>query len=342
MVSIIIPVYNAERFLSRCVDSVLAQTQTDIQLILVDDGSVDKSGRICDTYAEKDGRVQVIHQKNAGVSAARNAGLDAAKGEYICFVDADDTLEPNMLAYTTTAAFTNGADLVLFDPFVHEQGSNTVSVDSMFFFEKSIGVKKDDITPECLRFMAGTVWRVLYKRELLEKNELRFDTSLPLSEDRMFNIMAMGCCEKLYYLREPLYHYWINSNSAVRKYRENMLQIVLNTHRSLSRVVERYWGAEYLQIYEKVNLVDGALLCVYNAFAIENTRTLRQKYQEVKRVVNEPAIRQAYSKLNQRTLRQQLVWRRCSALLCVVGWLWNRKNKKQVKDSVMIFEEERL
>ena len=96
MLSVIIPVYKVEQYLCRCIDSVLAQTYTDLEIILVDDGSPDGSGAICDEYAAKDSRIKVIHQKNAGVSAARNAGMDLASGEYLAFIDSDDFIEPEM------------------------------------------------------------------------------------------------------------------------------------------------------------------------------------------------------------------------------------------------------
>ena len=108
-VTVIVPVYNVEQYLRRCIDSILAQTFGDLELILVDDGSADSSGVICDAYAEKDSRVKVIHQKNSGVSAARNTGLDAAEGEYIAFVDSDDHVDPDYLA----ALLQTKADLVI-------------------------------------------------------------------------------------------------------------------------------------------------------------------------------------------------------------------------------------
>lgn len=97
MVSIIVPIYNAEQYISKCIESILAQTYRDFELILVDDGSTDMCGKICDEYAKQDSRVHVIHQENKGVSAARNAGISLAKGEYIMFVDSDDFITENML-----------------------------------------------------------------------------------------------------------------------------------------------------------------------------------------------------------------------------------------------------
>lgn len=327
MVSIILPVYNARTDLKRCVQSVLSQTYGDFELILINDGSTDGSAALCDELAAGDSRITVIHQENAGVSVARNTGLDAARGEWVCFVDADDTLEPDMLERTLDAARQHDVQLVLFDPYVRAKGQSRAEVDSMPFFPESTVVTKKEMTPTQLRFMAGTVWRILYKRALIESNGLRFDEILPLSEDRLFNIGALGCCDRLYYLRQPLYHYWVNPGSAARKYRENMMDVVINTHKRLSAALETYWGPEYLPIYERVNLVDGALLCVYNAFSPKSSMTLGQKYGQVKQIVNRPEIRCAYEKLEKKSVRQQLVWHRCCALLCVTAWLWHLKHR---------------
>lgn len=325
MVSIIVPVYNAERYLEKCVESVLKQTMKDYQLILVDDGSTDKSAALCDAFAAQDSRVTVIHQKNAGVSVARNVGMNAATGEWICFLDADDTILPQLLERTTAVGRDSGAQLVLFDPYVYE--GDRITVDSMPFFTESTLISRKDITPEMLRFMAGTVWRVLYSRQLLQDNGLRFEVTLPLSEDRLFNIEAMGCCESLYYLREPLYNYMILSNSSVRKYRANLLEVVMNTHERFSRILEALWGKEYCPIYEKINLVDGSLLCVYSTFAPESALTWKERYQKIREIVNKPEIHGAYDRLEKRTMRQKLVWKKRVLLLCLTAWVWNTWHK---------------
>ena len=111
VISIIVPVYNVEQYLRRCVDSILAQTFTDFECILIDDGSPDNCPAICDEYAERDNRIIVIHQKNAGVSAARNAGLDLARGEWIGFVDSDDWCDPGMYEFLYKNAITNQVDI---------------------------------------------------------------------------------------------------------------------------------------------------------------------------------------------------------------------------------------
>ena len=114
-VSIIVPVYNVDKFLHKCVDSILAQTLTDFELLLVDDGSKDNSGLICDKYAAKDSRVRVFHKENGGVSSARNLGLENAQGDWIIFIDSDDWIEPNMLKDIYEKAILEHADLVYCD-----------------------------------------------------------------------------------------------------------------------------------------------------------------------------------------------------------------------------------
>ena len=114
MISVIIPVYNVEKFLAECVDSVLAQTYTDWEAILVDDGATDASGAMCDAYAAKDPRIRVIHRENGGLSAARNTGLKAARGEYVYFLDSDDYIEPDTLALLLETAEREQADVVFF------------------------------------------------------------------------------------------------------------------------------------------------------------------------------------------------------------------------------------
>ena len=124
-VSIIVPVYNVELYLSKCIDSILAQSFTDWECILVDDGSKDSSGKICDEYALKDTRIKVIHQTNKGVSVARQVGIDNASGEYSIHIDPDDWVEPNMLEELYNKAKTDDADMVICDYFKHEGGTQT-------------------------------------------------------------------------------------------------------------------------------------------------------------------------------------------------------------------------
>lgn len=169
MISIIVPVYKVEPYLRRCVDSILAQTYTDFELILVDDGSPDNCGAICDEYAAKDSRIRVIHQENGGLSAARNAGLDVAAGEYITFVDSDDLLLDTYLEMLFDTIHTKGADISVCDiiKFSNDEqlkieSDNQTSVATMSGRDACASIyKMDGIVP----VMA---WGKLYKRELFD------------------------------------------------------------------------------------------------------------------------------------------------------------------------------
>lgn len=122
--SCIVPIYNVEKYLPQCIESILNQTHSNFELILVDDGSPDNCGKICDEYEKKDNRIAVIHKKNGGVSAARNAGLDAATGEYICFSDSDDWLEKDYIEYLLNLSIENDAEYVLTDSMFTSEDSD--------------------------------------------------------------------------------------------------------------------------------------------------------------------------------------------------------------------------
>ena len=124
LVSVIIPVYNVEKYLARCIQSVCGQSYQGLEIILVDDGSKDKSGVICDEYAERDGRIKVIHKENGGLGDARNAGVEKAEGKYLLFVDSDDRIHENLVRDTVETAEKNQADMVIFDYIGEEENGN--------------------------------------------------------------------------------------------------------------------------------------------------------------------------------------------------------------------------
>ena len=204
LISVVIPVYKAEQWLHACVDSVLAQTYQNLEVILVDDGSPDGSGAICDEYAARDSRVRVIHhQKNEGVCAAKNAGLNAATGAYIGFVDADDYIDPDMYRSLYERLQTTGADLAQCrHSLVTEDGSLmyvTPDVeDGVLDRESAIkGLFTGDV--QCV------VWDKLYKKEILEG--LRFDPRFPVGEDMFFSYQLLKRCGRVALMREAYYTY---------------------------------------------------------------------------------------------------------------------------------------
>ncbi len=199
MYSVVIPVYNAQSTLGRCVDSWLAQTRTDLEVILVDDGSTDQSGRLCEEYAQRDKRIRVIHQANAGVSAARNAGIETAEGEFLLFTDSDDYVEADCLEKMSRFQQEAGADLVLCGYHHLYDGADIQKV------PKPAGVYRFSDHPEEFLHLyeqgfLNMPWNKLYKKELAG----RFDTSLSLGEDLLFNLDYLRTCRTAAVLAEPL------------------------------------------------------------------------------------------------------------------------------------------
>lgn len=205
-VSIIVPVYKVEKYLNRCVDSILAQTFTDFECILIDDGSPDNCPAICDEYAEKDPRVKVIHQKNAGVSAARNAGLDAAEGDWIGFVDSDDWIEKDMYQILYEDAVESKSDVVVCGLYEQKIKINKIIL------------KRDEGIKNIFKkngFGGFSVLRLINAKKL---GKLRFDVHVSYMEDVKFFYELFKKCESIYWHNVPLYHYENNEESVTRKY----------------------------------------------------------------------------------------------------------------------------
>lgn len=218
LVSIIVPVYKVEQYLTRCVESIVAQTYSHLEIILVDDGSPDGSGVLCDTLASKDARIKVIHKENGGVASARNAGMEAATGVYLMFVDSDDYIKSHMVEALVRSAIETKADLVI--------GGYTVlarrgTIDRTFgggvysgpeqisaLLDRKIG---DSILNTC--------WGKLYRADAIREKQ---DSAFPIGEDWVFNIVNLKHMQKIALLDEELYFYECRNQSITRsKYKLN-------------------------------------------------------------------------------------------------------------------------
>ena len=211
MVSVIVPVYQVEAYLPRCVDSILAQTYTDYELILVNDGTKDGCPAIMEAYAQKDARIRLVHKENGGLSSARNAGLDLAKGRFIAFVDSDDYIEPTLLEDTVRAALETGADQVLFNyRIVNEQGVQGAYLD---FEDEVIDVDQLGLAKYFYRYWmpykhGQEAWSKLYRRSVIEDNHLRFAPNNEIfAEDTLFSAMYLMHTHKIAALAAPYVHY---------------------------------------------------------------------------------------------------------------------------------------
>lgn len=226
-ISVIVPVYNVEKYLPRCLDSILASTFKDFEVILVDDCGPDNSRAICDEYAAKDARVRVIaNPHNMGVSAARNNGLDNARGKYISFIDSDDYIDATMYEKMRTAIERNNVDMAGCNAWnVEENGKKEVI--------KYLGIKKDSKTSFAalgngIYKSSFHVCRLLFKKEVIEN--ARFPEGIPFAEDAAFLLEVYPKLNDIYFLAEPLYYYCRHfDNVTLRRNAKNMAFLKLSS-----------------------------------------------------------------------------------------------------------------
>lgn len=218
MISVIVPIYNAEKYLHRCIKRILAQDYTDYELLLIDDGSTDNSGTICDEYAIKDNRIRVFHKENGGVSSARNWGLDKAIGEYIMFVDSDDYMLSGMLEVMLSTLKAKSADLVVCGTTETGGGYWRPIAD----VDYSINQLKENFVLLLHTELLSPPWNKIYKKEIIGSN--RFCEDISFGEDLLFNIQYLKKCENISLIKEsPFYHEKENENSLVVKFNRNRL-----------------------------------------------------------------------------------------------------------------------
>lgn len=219
-ISVIIPIYNVEQYLKRCVDSVLSQKEISLEIILVDDGSTDSSGRICDDYAANYANVKCIHIENGGPATAKNRGYDIAKGNYVAFIDSDDEIKPEMFSTMLQSGYQHDADIVCCNYIqVDEDGnmSHTQHTGQEYVLNQDEALKailiKDKIYSQC--------WTKIYKRETMDTYHVRNTEGLKTEEDFIYNIQAFACSKTVCIVDKPLYIYTHRKKSLSKDYYRN-------------------------------------------------------------------------------------------------------------------------
>lgn len=220
-VSVIVPIYNAEDTLKRCVDSLLAQTFKDYEIILVDDGSPDRCGAICDEYAQKDSRIKVIHKPNGGVSSARQCGIDHAQGEFTIHADPDDWVESDMLRALYDKAKETQADMVICDFY-----ENTYKGQKYIKQEQESFLSKDLLKDLFLSSLMGSTWNKLIRKRLYTDNNILFPREISFCEDKYVIAAILQHDIEVAYLPQAFYHYVreLNQKSLSRNYNEKTYQ----------------------------------------------------------------------------------------------------------------------
>ncbi len=272
LISIIIPIYNVKDNLNRCLDSVIKQSYTNLEIILIDDGSSDGSENICDEYANLDKRIKVIHKKNEGVSSARNTAINIATGKYIAFVDSDDWLENDCINTLYNEIINQKVDIVRGNYYIDDE-NNICGVGNLLEFSNEKIDKNNDIKENLLKNILNGkflsyVWLLLINRNKLINKKIYFKEKISMMEDTIFYIELLTSDMSMYISNKKIYHYYNNQKSITKSLNNilNNIYTILNVNYILKDILERN---KYNNLYEVVintahcNMIMNMLFTLY-------------------------------------------------------------------------------
>lgn len=273
-VSVIVPVYNVEKYLPQCIDSIVKQHFQNLEILLVDDGSTDSSGRICDTYAEKDSRIRVIHQSNAGAANAKNTGLDQALGDYIAFIDSDDYVEPNWLQTMVSTAEKYQADIVECD--FDKVFTNRNEVVNCFRDAYQCFSAEEYLEQYLNNWTCSLFWNKLFKTNVM--NNIRFRKERRCIDDEFFTYKVISGAKRIVRVNDILYHYRQRASGVVSSLK-NRKQI---TDDSLEILIERYkWIHEHFPNLTQIYLKHDVEIMFYFAREFAFTKDTVKKFHRI-------------------------------------------------------------
>ncbi|MCR2823821.1 glycosyltransferase family 2 protein [Lederbergia panacisoli] len=291
-VSVIIPVYNSEKSLGYCIDSLINQTYKDIEIIIINDGSTDNSEKIAQEYENKDLRVKVITKINGGVSSARNMGIKEALGEYILFVDSDDSIELDSIERLHEIYLIKKYDTIIFN---YNNVYNTKVVKNESFLINGFKIDKNskmDLYDFCVKSSKlAPCWNKLHKSTIIKNHELYFREDMICAEDALFSMEFLTYIESGIFIDIPLYNYVRDNTSAVNKYDYRYMYSTMLFLNSLRKLLKQ-WGIntdKYNRILDDriIHSIFGKMNLIYNA---PNLKTLKSKYIEFFKIIKDKEI----------------------------------------------------
>lgn len=284
--SLIIPIYNVEPYLYQCLDSVINQTYRNLEIILIDDGSPDNCGVICDEYAERDERVKVIHKKNGGLSAARNDGLDIATGDWIAFIDSDDWCDADYFEEMMQAAEFRSCDIIWSGGY-YEEHTGRMRIHRTLEEAFVTDEKQEIVELTAKSILCGPPWDKLFRRKLIQESHLRYDTSFKANEDVWFNFIAHSVAHKIGGINRIGYHFRINPISITHGYNPEKPKYCYHTIecfrayaelRGMDRkILEAIRGRSIIQIIASLNC------CYFHPAHVESYKVIAKEINQMKK-----------------------------------------------------------
>ncbi len=282
MISIIIPMYNGEKYIQRCIESINNSFNKDIEIVIVDDGSTDNSLKICKEIANKCNNIYIYSQKNMGVSSARNFGISKANGEWITFVDADDIIIKSFGEETLNC----NIDWIIYSKYFEED-----KIVCNEFEKNQLKLAINNLKSQYNKMHLNTVWSKLYRRAIINRNNIKFNDKLIHGEDMIFNLKYFECCKNIILKKKSVYCLCSNEESATRKFQKNIIKnddIFLNEVNKL--VDEKNYN---------IIVLNSLWICLNQYFFhIDNTKNKKEKILELKEFVNLELYKKILKNLN--------------------------------------------
>ena len=317
--SVIVPIYNASKYLDKCIRSIVNQTFQDIEIILINDGSIDNSLSICSKYAEKDDRIKIINQDNKGVSVARNKGIEISTSQYITFIDPDDDIDIEMYKDMLNNIVENDCDVCLCN-YMYKNRSKEKEIKLPFKEGKyeynsikkiiisMLGGSELDDEP-----IMGSVWRGIYKKDIIQKHLITFPINIRPMQDLVFIVEYLSVCKTLYINENSYYNYYIHANSAITGYKKGLW----NNNKRVYDLLESIAIKNNIEVDKKQNLknrlINMALGSISNEAHIDNRNKLKDKLNNISLILKDEKVKNSIGLVNS----QKLKLRKKIILLCI-------------------------
>lgn len=308
-VSVIVPIYNVEKYLERCIKNILNQTFAEIEIILVDDGSTDSCSQMCDEFANRDSRIVVVHKKNEGLGYARNSGLQIARGEYVAFIDSDDYIDENFFEELYKNA--NDADLVMTGYRDVDNNGEIIQTHNICNVKTELTDKEiiDTLFYNTIGNINGnieygfSVWKAIYKRDIFYRNDIKFCSEREfISEDYIFQLDFIPKCQKAVLINTTYYNYCKNEQSLSRKYNSERFTKIKELYQEIIKKIKK------LNLYQDtIKGIDYTFIGNVRACIKQEKNNCKQDALEnIKKMCNDPLVVQRINSGYNQTLKQRI------------------------------------
>ena len=335
LISIIIPVYNAEKYLRECIDGILGQSYKNYELLLVNDGSTDGSATICDEYAKENSQIKVFHRENSGPSVTRNFGVDMAEGEYIVFIDADDVIDDNYLFALHDNLSRYGVDLVLcdYERFYKDDLEQKVHY-GISRYSVAIAKSREELAKvyqnSSTNLFGISVWAKLYKSEIIKKHHIRFPEDISFEEDCCFNVQYFEYVNTAAFTRETVYHYRQIEKSLSKLYQTSTFRDLINGYNKRKEFVSKI-GMEQEDVKKLDNIFLVATINNYKKIAMSDM-SIKEKKKAYKETLDYPEVKNVFKSTNLSPVRLTRWVTKASrkeniGMILLLMEIWNLKKK---------------